>query len=71
MSAERTALSFIAAVRSDPALRESVAAVVAEGRGLSAVVDVAAQSGFALQVDDLRAAFTADWGMRRALYLRD
>ncbi len=67
----RAALSFIAAVRGDGALRESVAAVVAEGLGLSAVVEVARRSGFAVRVDDLRAAFAADWGMRRAFYLRD
>jgi Nif11 domain len=64
------ALRFLAAIRQDPTLRESVAEVVSDG-GLDAVVDVAAEAGFPVDVDDLRDAFKIDWGMRRARYLRD
>ncbi len=67
----RAALRFIDAVRRDEALRQRVSAVVAEGRGLSGIVDVAAGSGFVIGVEDLRTAFAADWGLRRAFYLRD
>lgn len=64
------ALRFIAAVRSDAQLRARVAAL-APAAGLAPVVALAREAGFAISVEDLRRGFTADWGLRRASYLRD
>jgi predicted ribosomally synthesized peptide with nif11-like leader len=68
--ATAAALRFIAAVRSDPQLRARVAAVP-PAAGLEAVVALAREAGFAITVEDLRRGFTADWGLRRARYLRE
>ena len=64
------ALRFIAAVRADAQLRESLAALQ-PAAGLEPVVAVARKAGFTLTVEDLRRGFAVDWGMRRARYLRD
>jgi Nif11 domain len=66
----KLALAFIAAVRRDPALRQSVA-TRGSTEGLGAVLAIAAKAGFPIEVEDLRTAFSMDWGLRRALYLRD
>lgn len=63
------ALRFIGAARRDTALRERLAA--RDGRDLAGVVEVAGGAGFAINADDLRAAFAVDWGLRRARYLRE
>jgi hypothetical protein len=67
----RLALNFIAAIRRDEALRDAVVAVVAAEGGLRDIADVAAGAGYAVGVDELRAAFATDWGLRRAFYLRE
>jgi hypothetical protein len=64
------ALRFIAAVRADARLRARVAAL-APAAGLDPVVAVAREAGFMISVEDLRRGFTADWGLRRARYLRE
>jgi hypothetical protein len=69
--ATRVALSFIAAIREDQALRDAVTQAVTAEAGLGAILDVAARSGYAIGADDLRAAFAIDWGLRRAFYLRE
>jgi hypothetical protein len=63
-------LRFLAAARQDPALHDRLAGIEPEA-GLGPVVLVAAEAGFSVSIDDLRAAFVHDWGMRRARYLRD
>jgi predicted ribosomally synthesized peptide with nif11-like leader len=63
------ALRFIAAIRTDPQLRERLAAL-APAAGLEPVVALARDAGFNLSVEDLRRGFVADWGLRRARYLR-
>jgi ATP-binding cassette subfamily B protein len=62
-------LAFLAAVRRDPDLRERLAGIEPEA-GLDRLVLFAAEAGFSLSADDLRAAFGYDWGLRRAHYLR-
>jgi predicted ribosomally synthesized peptide with nif11-like leader len=64
------ALRFIAAVRNDAELRARVAAL-APAAGLEPVVALAREAGFAISAEDLRRGFTADWGLRRARYLRE
>jgi len=64
------ALRFIAKARTDPRLRERLAALD-PAAGLGPVAAVAREAGFALGVDDLRRGFVVDWGLRRARYLRD
>jgi hypothetical protein len=64
------ALRFLAASRSDPELRSQIAGLEPEA-GLRPVVLLAAEAGFSVTVDDLRAAFSYDWGLRRAHYLRN
>ncbi|HET6864624.1 MAG TPA: Nif11-like leader peptide family natural product precursor [Solirubrobacteraceae bacterium] len=64
------ALRFIAAVRTDPQLRARLAAL-APGAGLEPVVALAREAGFSISAEDLRRGFTADWGLRRARYLRE
>ena len=64
------ALRFLAAARTDPLLRERVAALAPEA-GLGPVIELAAESGFEIAPEDLRAAFTHDWAFRRARYLRE
>jgi hypothetical protein len=67
----RAALNFVAAIRRDAVLRDAVATAVAAEEGLRAIVAVAARFGYEVGVDELRAAFATDWGMRRAYYLRE
>jgi predicted ribosomally synthesized peptide with nif11-like leader len=69
-SGTAAALRFIAAVRTDAQLRARVAAL-SPAAGLEPVVGLAREAGFAISVEDLRRGFTADWGLRRASYLRD
>jgi hypothetical protein len=64
------ALRFLAAARRDPALQERLAGLQPEA-GLGPVVLLAGEAGFPLSIEDLRAAFVHDWGLRRARYLRD
>ncbi len=66
----RLALRFIAAAREDSALHDSLVEAASDGR-LEVVVELAAEAGFPIGIDDLRAAFALDWGLRRARYLRD
>ena len=70
MNDTRVALSFLAALRRDPALHEALASVATE-EGLTGVIRLAAEVGYVFSAEDLRQAFTIDWGMRRARYLRD
>jgi hypothetical protein len=64
------ALRFLAAARTDPTLRQRLAEMAPE-LGLAPVVQLAAEAGFCFAPEDLRAAFTHDWGFRRARYLRE
>jgi predicted ribosomally synthesized peptide with nif11-like leader len=60
-------MRFLRAAREDEALAAKVRASNPED-GLEPVVALAREAGFHLTADDLRAAFTHDWGLRRALY---
>jgi hypothetical protein len=64
------ALRFLAAARTDPALGRRLAELAPEF-GLAPVVQLAAEAGYQFAPEDLRAAFTHDWGFRRARYLRE
>ena len=65
--AVQAALEFIARVRADAALRDRIRDEAADG-DLSHVVRLGAECGLHFTVDDLRAAFTQDWTMRRLLH---
>ena len=65
-----TALRFLAAARTDPLVRQRLAALAPEA-GLAPVVELAAEGGFQFSPEDLRVAFTHDWAFRRARYLRE
>jgi len=65
-SGVHAALRFIAAARSDPALGDRLAELGPEC-GLAGAVTVAADAGFSISVEDLRAAYVHDWGLRHAL----
>jgi predicted ribosomally synthesized peptide with nif11-like leader len=60
-------MRFIAAARSEPALRARLDR--APESGLEPVVRIAAELGFAFTEEDLRAAHKHDWGLRRMRYL--
>lgn len=63
-------LRFLAAVRRDQGLREQLESLDPDA-GLRPVVAVAAEAGFAVSAEELRAAFVCDWGLRQAHYLRE
>ena len=63
-------LRFLAAVRRDQSLRERLARLDPDA-GLGPVVALAAEAGFGLSAEELRAAFVYDWGLRRAHYVRE
>jgi hypothetical protein len=65
-----TGLRFLAAVRRDPELRARLSSLELDA-GLEPVLRFAAEAGYPLSSDDLRAAFLFDWGLRRARYLRE
>jgi hypothetical protein len=65
-----TALRFLAAARREQPLRERLAAIEPED-GLEPVIAAAADAGYTLDAASLRAAFTADWGLRTARYARE
>lgn len=65
----RAALRFIAAARSDPALRERLKGVET-GSGLAPVLAIASELGFSFSEDELRAAHRHDWGLRRMRYIQ-
>jgi hypothetical protein len=58
------AIRFLRTARHDPLVRERLEAI----EGLGAVVEVAAKTGFAFSVDELRAAHAHDWGLRKMHY---
>jgi hypothetical protein len=54
---------FIAATRTDPALRERIAALGADPR-IGQLLDIARASGFVIEGESLRAAYRQDWALR-------
>ena len=64
------AMRFVRAAREDEALAARLRSLDAE-EGLAPVVALAAEAGFNVTAEDLRAAHAHDWGLRRALYARD
>jgi hypothetical protein len=66
----RGALRLLSNLRGDASLRERVSALDPDN-GVEAVAAIAVEAGFSFSVDDLRAAFMHDWGMRRARQLSE
>jgi len=63
----QTALKFIQRVRSDEALKRTIAGNGQE-KSLERVMQLAAAEGFIFTVEELRQAHKYDWGMRWARY---
>jgi len=63
----KTALQFIQQVRTDEALRDQLQEL-GYAPTLENIVNIAAHAGYVFTIDDLRAAFKHDWGMRWMFY---
>ena len=63
----KEALRFVAALGSEPRLREALRRA---GRGveISEIVALASDAGFDFEADELQEAFTRDWRIRRRFY---
>jgi predicted ribosomally synthesized peptide with nif11-like leader len=60
-------MAFIRGVREDTALAERVSAVD-PAEGITPVLRIAADAGFAIEAADLQAAHAHDWALRRVAY---
>jgi Nif11 domain len=67
---EQTAMRFLVAARSDPALRQRLERLE-PGTGLQPVLSIASEVGFSFSEDDLRRAHRHDWMLRRVYHLGD
>ena len=61
-------MRFLAASRSDRALGDRIGALDPDA-GIEAALEIAAEFGFTMDVDDLREAYARDWAFRRMRYL--